>query len=91
VRWLLVTANVIRSSPFLVTLMMEALHSSETLALTRAIRRNIRHRRENLKSYMIFFYIPEDCILRSYRPEYRKYYMGFYIPKDGIFPNFCVT
>jgi hypothetical protein len=38
---LLVTANVVPSSPILVTLMMEALSSSETWVLTRATRRNI--------------------------------------------------
>jgi hypothetical protein len=37
---MLVTANVVRSSPILVTLMMEALRSSETSVLTRATRRN---------------------------------------------------
>jgi hypothetical protein len=40
-RRLLVTANVVPSSPILVTLMMEALSSSETSVLTRATRRNI--------------------------------------------------
>jgi hypothetical protein len=40
VRRLLVTANV-PSSPILVTLMKEALSSSETSVLTRAARRNI--------------------------------------------------
>jgi hypothetical protein len=40
-RWLLVTANVIPSSPILVTLVKEALSSSETSVLTRATRRNI--------------------------------------------------
>jgi hypothetical protein len=38
---LLVTANVVPSSPILVTLMKEALSSSETSVLTRDTRRNI--------------------------------------------------
>jgi hypothetical protein len=41
VRRLLVTASVVLSSPILVTLMKEALSSSETSVLTRATRRNI--------------------------------------------------
>jgi hypothetical protein len=58
VRRLLVTANV-PSSPILVTLMMDALSSSETSVLIRDTRRNIveyailhSHCRENLKSYI---------------------------------------
>jgi hypothetical protein len=54
-----VTANVVHTSPILVTLMMEAILSSETSVLTRTTQRNITQdailhsdRRENLKSYI---------------------------------------
>jgi hypothetical protein len=58
---LLVTANVVPSSPIFVTLMKVALSSSETSVLTRATTRNITedailhsHLREILKSYIVY-------------------------------------
>jgi hypothetical protein len=88
VRRLLVRDSVVPSSPILVTLMKEALSSSETSVLTTATQRNIpedsilySHRRENLKSYIA---------LSGWTLQWRrnvspvKYELWYYIPDDDI-------
>jgi hypothetical protein len=53
-----VNVKLVPNSTILVELMMETIISTETLALTRAIR----------------FYIPEDDILHTHRLENLKFY-----------------
>jgi hypothetical protein len=78
VRQLLVTASVVSSSPILLTLMKEALSSSETSVLTTATRRNN----------------PKYDILRSHRREYLKFYIHkpsnseFYTPWSQSFLHY---
>jgi hypothetical protein len=73
VRLLLVTASIVPNSLIFVTLMKEALRSSETSDLTRATRRNITentilhsHRRENLKYYNICAALNSISLLKCY-------------------------
>jgi hypothetical protein len=57
---LLVSVKAVPSSLILITLKMEAIRSSETSVLTRAIERHM----------------PEDCILHSRRHENQKSYIA---------------
>jgi hypothetical protein len=88
VRRLLLTASVDPSPLILVTLMKEALGSSETSVLTRATRRNIPEdgilhsdRRETLKSYIA---LTGWTLQRRRNVSPVRYELGFYIPEDYI-------
>jgi hypothetical protein len=84
---LLVTVKVVSNSP-IVTMMLEAISSSETSVLTRATQRHIpgdgilhSHRRENFKSYIAL----TGCALyRRRNVSPMRYELDSYIPEDGI-------
>jgi hypothetical protein len=85
---LLFTANV-ASLPIPVTLMMDAIRSSETSVLTRATRRNISqdgilhsHRRENLKSYVA---LTDWALYRRSNVFPMSYKLGFISQKTAFF------
>jgi hypothetical protein len=80
---LLVTANVVPSSPILLILMTEALSSSETLVLTRNSPIPVTLMMEPLRSSEMSGLtratrrnIPEAAILHSHRPENLKSYIA---------------
>jgi hypothetical protein len=78
----IVMANV-SSSPILVTLMMEALRSSETSVQEPHIPEDIlhSHHRGNLKSYVA---LSDWALQRRRNVSHVRYELGFYIPKDDI-------
>jgi hypothetical protein len=85
---LLVIANVVPSSPILVTVMMEAIRSSETSVLTRARLCNIpedgflhSYHRENLKSYIA---LTGWALYGRSNVSPMRYELRFCIPEDGI-------
>jgi hypothetical protein len=85
---LLLTASDVPTSLILVTLMKEALSSSETSVFRRATRSNIPedailhgHRRENLISYIA---LTRWILLPRRNVSPVRHDVGFYIPEDDI-------
>jgi hypothetical protein len=72
-----VTANVGPSSPIFVTLMMEALHSSETLVLTRATWHNIP---EDILQNQDRFHHSDSAITSWSQFDFQKRYKNLSTP-----------
>jgi hypothetical protein len=85
---LLVSANVIPSSPIPLTLVMEVIRSSKMSVNTTSPWHNIpeagilwSHRRENLKSYVA---LTGWSLLRRRNIVHVKYELGFHMPEGGM-------